>query len=118
MLLAWENEALYATNKMKRGEYEIVAPTASILAEPPVAVVDKWVDKHGTRKVAEAYLRYLYSAAGQALAAKCYYRPRDAKAVPAEYLKQFPQLALFTGQRSLRRLQKGPSGAFPGGRSV
>jgi sulfate transport system substrate-binding protein len=95
-LLAWENEALYSTNRMKAGEYEIVVPTASILAEPPVAVVDKWVDKHGTRKVAEAYLRYLYSPEGRTLAAKHYFRPRDTHGVPAEYLTLFPRITLFT----------------------
>ena len=116
--LAWENEALYSINNMKKGEYEIVVPTASILAEPPVAVVDKWVDKHGTRKVAEAYLRYLYSPEGQTLAVKYYYRPRDTKAVPAECLRPFPNLELFTVRRSLQRLQKGPSGAFQGRRRV
>ena len=104
VLLAWENEAFYSTNKMKKGEYQIVVPTASILAEPPVAVVDKWVDKHGTRKLAEAYLRYLYSPEGQTLAAKHYYRPRDRKAVPADYLERFPRNRTVHDRRGLRRL--------------
>ena len=67
-------------------------PSVSILAEPPVAVVDKVVDKKGTRKVAEAYLKYLYSPEGQTIAAKNYYRPANAKAVPKEYLKRFRRL--------------------------
>ena len=75
VLLAWENEAIFSVNDMKKGEYEIVVPSISILAEPSVAVVDKIVDKHGTRKVAEAYLKYLYSPEGQKIAAKHYYRP-------------------------------------------
>jgi sulfate transport system substrate-binding protein len=73
-----------------------VAPSVSILAEPPVAVVDTNVDKHGTRRVAEAYLEYLYSPIGQKLAAKNYYRPRDEKLVAPEDLKNFPKLDLFT----------------------
>ncbi len=98
VLLAWENEAHYSVNEMKKakGGLEIVVPSVSILAEPTVAVVDKVVEKHGTRKVAEAYLRYLYSPEGQTIAAKHYYRPRDAKAVPREYLKPFSKVELFT----------------------
>jgi len=72
-----------------------VVPSVSILAEPPVAVVDKVVDKHGTRKVAEAYLQYLYSPEGQEIAAKNYYRPRDPQ-VAAKYAAEFPQVNLFT----------------------
>jgi sulfate/thiosulfate transport system substrate-binding protein len=83
---------------MKKGEFEIVVPSVSILAEPSVAVVDKVVDKHGTRKLAEAYLKYLYSPEGQAIAAKHYYRPRDMKSVPEEYRKPFDvsKVELFT----------------------
>ena len=76
-------------------QFEIVAPSLSILAEPPVAVVDKNVDKKGTREVATAYLQYLYSEEGQRIAAKNFYRPRDEK-VAAEFAKQFPQLKLVT----------------------
>ncbi len=68
----------------------------SILAEPPVAVVEKIAEKRGTREVAEAYLRYLYSPEGQTIVAKCYYRPRNEKSVPEAYLRPFSQLALFT----------------------
>jgi sulfate/thiosulfate transport system substrate-binding protein len=96
VLLAWENEAFFSINHMKKGEFEIVVPSVSILAEPSVAVVDKMVDKHGTRKVAEAYLNYLYSPEGQTIAAKHYYRPRDVKSVPKEYLERFSKVELFT----------------------
>ena len=77
MLLAWENEAYLALDEAK-DQVEIVVPSLSILAEPPVAVVDKVVDKKGTRAVAEAYLQFLYSPEGQEIAAKHHYRPRDA----------------------------------------
>jgi len=95
VLLAWENEALLAVKELGKDKFEIIVPSLSILAEPPVAVVDKVVDKHGTRKVAEAYLNYLYSPVGQEIAAKNYYRPR-LKAVAQKYADQFPELKLFT----------------------
>jgi sulfate/thiosulfate-binding protein len=95
VLLAWENEAFLALKEQGGDQFEIVAPSLSILAEPPVAVVDKNVDKKGTREVATAYLNYLYSEEGQRIAAKNFYRPRDAK-VAAEFAKQFPQLKLVT----------------------
>lgn len=95
VLLAWENEAFLAVKELGPDKFDIVAPSLSILAEPPVTVVDKNVDKHGTRKVAEAYLRYLYSPTGQEIAAKNYYRPTDEK-VAARYAKQFPKLNLTT----------------------
>jgi sulfate/thiosulfate transport system substrate-binding protein len=95
VLLAWENEAIFSVNDMKKGEYEIVVPSISILAEPSVAVVDKIVDKHGTRKVAEAYLKHLYSPEGQRIAAKHYYRPRDVEGIPAEYMSNFTNVELF-----------------------
>ncbi|AYC30960.1 sulfate ABC transporter substrate-binding protein [Pseudomonas cavernae] len=95
VLLAWENEAFLALKEQGGENFEIVAPSLSILAEPPVAVVDKNVDKKGTRAVAEAYLKHLYSPEGQRIAAKNFYRPRDAK-VAAEFAKQFPQLNLVT----------------------
>ena len=75
VLLAWENEAFLAIKELGPDQFDIVVPTVSILAEPPVTIVDKNVDKHGTRKVAEAYLNYLYTPEGQELAAKHYYRP-------------------------------------------
>ena len=94
VLLAWENEAYLALQEAK-DRVEVVTPSISILAEPPVAVVDKNVDRKKTRAVAEAYLQYLYSPEGQEIAAKHHYRPRDAK-VAAKYQGQFASLKLFT----------------------
>jgi len=95
VLLAWENEAFLAIKELGRDKFEIVTPSVSILAEPPVAVVDKVVDKRGTRAVAEEYLKYLYSAEGQRIAAEHYYRPTDKKAAAASPAK-LPDLKLFT----------------------
>ena len=95
VLVAWENEALYSVNKLNPGEFQIVYPSETILAEPPVALVDSNVDKHGTRDVATAYLQYLYSAEGQDVIARNFYRPRD-KTVLAKYSSQFPAIKLFT----------------------
>jgi sulfate transport system substrate-binding protein len=95
VLLAWENEAYLAVKELGPEKFDIVTPSLSILAEPPVSVVDKVVDKKGTRKVAQAYLEYLYSPEGQEIAAKHYYRPRDAK-VAAKYAKQFAKVNLIT----------------------
>jgi sulfate transport system substrate-binding protein len=95
VLIAWENEALLAIKELGPGKFEIVAPSISILAEPPVAVVDKVAAKHGTKAVAQAYLEYLYSAAGQEIAARHFYRPRLA-AVAARYASQFPRVTLVT----------------------
>ena len=103
VLLAWENEAYLAVKELGPAKFDIVAPSFSIVAEPPVSVVDQNVDQHGTRKVAEEYLKYLYSKQGQEIAAKHFYRPRDP-AVAAQYAAQFaniPQLvtidAVFGG---------------------
>ncbi len=95
VLLAWENEALLAIKELGPGKVEIVAPSVSILAEPPITLVDKVVDKRGTRRLAEAYLQYLYSEEGQELAAKHYYRPTAAAAVK-KYAAQYPKVKLFT----------------------
>ena len=95
VLIAWENEAFLALKEPGGDQFEIVVPSESILAEPPVAVIDTNVDHKGTRKVAEAYLNYLYSDAGQDLAAQWFYRPRSP-AVAARYTAQFPKLKLFT----------------------
>ncbi|EJD6317695.1 sulfate ABC transporter substrate-binding protein [Proteus mirabilis] len=95
VLIAWENEALLAINELGTDKFEIVTPSVSILAEPTVSVVDKVVDKRGTREVATAYLEYLYSPQGQEIAAKNYYRPRD-KSIAEKYQKRFPTLQLFT----------------------
>jgi len=95
VLLAWENEAFLALNELGKDKFDIVVPSISILAEPPVTVVDKVVDKRGTRRVAEAYLKFLYTKEGQELAAKHYYRPR-MKAVAARYADLFPKVKLLT----------------------
>ncbi len=95
VLIAWENEALLAVQELGRDQVEVVVPSVSILAEPPVAVVDKVAKRHGTLAVARAYLEYLYTKEGQEIAAANYYRPR-LEAVAAKYAAQFPKLALFT----------------------
>ncbi|WP_144372447.1 sulfate ABC transporter substrate-binding protein [Vogesella urethralis] len=95
VLISWENEAYLATKELGPDKFDIVVPSISILAEPPVSVVDKVVDKRGTRKVAEAYLQYLYSPEGQELAAANYYRPCDPK-VAAKYAGKFAKVKLFT----------------------
>jgi sulfate/thiosulfate-binding protein len=93
VFLSWENEALLAREKLGRDTFDIVIPSISILAEPSVAVVDKVVDKRGTRKAAQAYLEFLYSPEGQELCARHFYRPRD-KGVAAKYASQFPTINL------------------------
>jgi sulfate/thiosulfate transport system substrate-binding protein len=95
VLLAWENEAYLALKEYGSDKFEVVYPRNSILAEPSVAVVDKNVDRHHTRAVAEAYLKFLYSKEAQEIEAKNFYRPRD-KQVLAEHAKQFPAIPMFT----------------------
>ena len=95
VLLAWENEAYLSLKEFGADKFEIVYPPISILAEPPVAVVDKTVERHGTRALAQAYLEYLYTPEGQEIAAKNFYRPIDPK-VAEKYAKQFPKTSLFT----------------------
>ena len=95
VLLAWENEAHLSLKEFGSGKFDIVYPPVSILAEPPVALVDKTVDRRGTRAVAQAYLDYLYTPEGQEIAARNFYRPIDAT-VAAKYATQFPKLNLFT----------------------
>ncbi|MEQ6356921.1 sulfate ABC transporter substrate-binding protein [Lysinibacillus sp. M3] len=94
VLIAWENEAYLSLHELG-DEFDIITPSLSILAEPPVAIVDKIVDKKGTREVAEAYLKHLYSERGQEIAAKNYYRPRNEK-ILANYQEQFPKLELVS----------------------
>ena len=94
VFISWENEAFLAIKEYGLGKFEMVVPSLSILAEPPVAIVDKVVDKRGTRDLAEAYLQYLYSEEGQEIAAKNFYRPSNQK-VAAKYAKQFPAMMLF-----------------------
>ena len=99
VLIAWENEALLAKNKLGRGKFDIVYPSVSILAEPPVAVVDKVVEKRGTRDAAEAYLKFLYTPEAQNIIARNYFRPRNSQ-VAAKYKSQFPNMKLFTIDRN------------------
>ena len=118
VLLAWENEAFLAIKELGPDQFEIVVPSLSILAEPPVAVVDKVVDKKGTRKQAEAYLNYLYTKEGQEIAAKWFYRPRD-KEVAAKYKDVFPVIdlvtiddAIFGGWRKAQETHFADGGVF------
>jgi sulfate/thiosulfate transport system substrate-binding protein len=117
VLIAWENEAHLSVKELGPDRFEIVTPSLSILAEPPVSVVDKVVDKRGTRKVAAAYLDYLYSAEGQEIAAKNFYRPRDTK-VAAKYAAQFKPVKLLTidadfgGWRSAQKTHFDDGGVF------
>ena len=116
VLLAWENEAYLAVKELGPDKVEIVTPSLSILAEPPVSVVDKFADKHGTRKVAEAYLQYLYSEEGQDIAGKNYYRPIDKK-VAAKYAKTFANVKLITIDEVFGGWQKAQKTHFEDGGS-
>ena len=110
VLLAWENEAFLAINELGPDKFEVVTPSESILAEPPVTVIDKVVDKRGTRKVAEEYLKYLYSDEGQKIAAKHYYRPIDKK-VPTKLAK----VKLYTIDKAFGGWQKAQKTHFADG---
>lgn len=96
VFLSWENEAFLAQKEFGADKFDIIVPPTSILAQPPVTLVDKFADKHGTREVAEAYLKFLYSPDGQRLAAKHFYRPSEPKHAVAEDIKRFPEVHLFT----------------------
>jgi sulfate transport system substrate-binding protein len=117
VLISWENEAHLAAKELGAGKFEIIAPSLSILAEPPVAVVDKVVDKRGSRKQAEAYLAYLYSPEGQEIAAKHFYRPRDA-GIATKYARQFTPIKLITvdgvfgGWRAAQKTHFADGGSF------
>lgn len=117
VLLAWENEAFLAVNELGKDKLDIVVPSVSILAEPPVAVVDKVVDKRGTRALAQAYLEFLYAKEGQELAAKHYYRPRDEQ-VAAKFTGIFPKIDLLTidsdfgGWQAAQKTHFGDGGVF------
>jgi sulfate transport system substrate-binding protein len=117
VLIAWENEALLALKEIGKGEFELVAPSVSILAEPPVAVVDRVAKRKGTQEVSKAYLEYLYSEVGQEIAAKSYYRPR-LQAVAQRHAGDFPKLELFTvdavfgGWQKAQREHFGEDGHF------
>jgi sulfate/thiosulfate-binding protein len=95
VFISWENEAFLAIKELGPGKFEVVVPSLSILAEPPIALIDKVADKKGTRKVAEAYLRFWYTPEAQEIAARHFYRPIDPK-VAAKYAKQFPKVSLLT----------------------
>jgi len=114
VLLAWENEAQLLVSEMGRDKFEVVFPSASILAEPPVAVVDKNVDKHGTRAVAEAYLKFLYSEEGQEIGARHHYRPRDAAAF-ARHAAQFPKIKVISVDDGFGGWQKAHATHFADG---
>ncbi|MRT27226.1 sulfate ABC transporter substrate-binding protein [Herbaspirillum sp. CAH-3] len=114
VLLAWENEALISLKEWGPDKFDIVAPSVSILTEPPVAVVDKVADRRGTRKVAEEYLKYLYSEQGQEIIAKNYYRPIDPK-IAAKYASQFPKLNLVTIDKDFGGWQKAQKTHFADG---
>jgi len=114
VFISWENEALLAVKELGKDKFEIVIPSVSILAEPPVTLVDKVVDKHGTRAVAQAYLDYLYTEEGQQIAAKNYYRPRLAS-VAAQHASQFPKVNLFTIDEVFGGWQKAQQAHFADG---
>jgi len=116
VLLTWENEAMLAVREIGGDKLEIVVPSVSVLAEPPVAVVERVALRHGTREVARAYLEYLYSKEGQEIVARHYYRPRDAE-IAARYAASFPQLKLatiadFGGWASVQRTHFSDGGVF------
>ena len=114
VLLSWENEAHLALKEFGADKFEIVYPSESILAEPPVAVVDKIAAKHGTTEVAKAYLNYLYTDEGQEIAARNFYRPRNEK-VTAKYAASFPKLTLFTIDQVFGGWQKAKAKHFGDG---
>ncbi|KRB93014.1 sulfate ABC transporter substrate-binding protein [Noviherbaspirillum sp. Root189] len=116
VLIAWENEAILAIKELGPDKFEVVAPQQSILAEPPVAVVDKVVDKRGTRKLAEAYLQFLYTDEGQEIAAQNYYRPISEK-VAKKYAAQFPKVKLFTIDETFGGWSKAQKAHFADGGS-
>ena len=114
VLIAWENEAHYLVEEMGKNKFEIITPSISVLAEPSIAVVDKNVDKHGTRAVAEAYLAFLYTPEGQELAAKHYYRPRDV-AVAKRHEAKFSKVTLVTVDGAFGGWQKAQKAHFADG---
>ena len=114
VLIAWENEAYLSVNELGPDKFDIITPSISILAEPPVAVVDKVVDKKGTRAISEAYLKFLYTPAGQEIAAKNYYRPRDEQ-VAAKYKDKFAKVDLFTIDQVFGGWQKAQKTHFSDG---
>jgi len=114
VLLSWENEADLAIDKLARGKFDIVYPSSSILAEPPVALLDKNVDRHGMRKVAEAYLEFLYTKPAQEIEAENHYRPRDPQ-VLAAHAHEFPSMKLYTVEQDFGGWQKAQATYFSDG---
>lgn len=114
VLIAWENEAYLSVNELGPDKFDIITPSVSILAEPPVTVVDKVVDKKGTRAISEAYLKFLYTPIGQEIAAKNYYRPRDEQ-VAAKYKDKFAKVDLFTIDQVFGGWQKAQKTHFSDG---
>ena len=114
VLLAWENEAYLALKEFGADKFDIVTPPLSILAEPPVAVVDKVAEKHGTTEVSKAYLEYLYSDEGQEIAAKNFYRPRNEK-IALKYADKFPKLKLVSIDEAFGGWQKAQETHFADG---
>jgi sulfate/thiosulfate-binding protein len=115
VLLAWENEAFLAQEELGPDKFEIVVPKLSILAEPSVALVDRNVDRHGTREVAQAYLQYLYSPEGQRIAARHYYRPRHPEHAARADIARFPPVQLVTIQQAFGSWAKAQSEHFADG---
>jgi sulfate transport system substrate-binding protein len=116
VLIAWENEALLSVQQEGKDKFEIVIPSISILAEPPVTVVDRTVKRHGTAEVAKAYLEYLYTPEGQEIAARNFYRPR-LDSVAQKYAAQFPPVNLFTVDELFGGWQKAQKAHFANGGS-
>jgi len=114
VLLGWENEAVMAANEIGKGQVELIVPSLSILAEPPVAVVDKFANKHGTKDVAQAYLQFLYTPEGQEIVARHFYRPR-LESVAQKYAANFPKLELFTVDQVFGGWQKAHAKHFADG---
>jgi sulfate/thiosulfate-binding protein len=114
VLMAWENEAYLAIKESGPDKFQVVVPSISIVAEPPVALVDRNVDRHGTRAVAQAYLEYLYTPEGQEIAARNFYRPR-LKAAADKYASQFPKIKLFTADEVFGGLVKAAATHFADG---
>ncbi|HEV2454633.1 MAG TPA: sulfate ABC transporter substrate-binding protein, partial [Verrucomicrobiae bacterium] len=114
LLLSWENEAFVAEKTVGKGQFQIVTPSLSIVAEPTVAVLDKVAAQHGTVNVARAYLAYLYSDEGQELAAKNFYRPGNQR-IAAKYINQFPALKLVTVEEEFGGWQKAQQTHFADG---
>ena len=115
VLIAWENDAFLALQEFGKDQFEIITPSLSILAEPPVSIVDGNVDAKGTRKVAEAYLQYLYTPAAQAIIAKNYFRPASPQFAAKEDLERFPKLELITVDKTFGGWKKAQATHFADG---